>query len=72
MQQHAVKITPETPADLLKNTTAAANDQSLLLQEVVPLEYRLQGDRINLDRVAHQARAAQAQLVRQLFARFFK
>jgi len=72
MQQQAVKITPEHTADLLHATAAPANDPSMLLQEVVPLEYRLKGDRINLDRVEHQTRAAQAQLVRQIFARVFK
>ncbi|MDR9467664.1 hypothetical protein [Marinospirillum sp.] len=72
MNQQAVKTTPEyTSTDLLNTTAAPANDQSMLLQEVVPLEYRLRGDRINLDRVSHQVRAAKANLVRHFFSRLF-
>ena len=72
MQPQAVNITPEhIHADLLHTTAAPANDQSMLLQEVIPLEYRLTGDRINLDRVENQARSAQAQLVRRVFSRIF-
>ncbi|WP_114417509.1 hypothetical protein [Marinospirillum perlucidum] len=69
MNQQAANQFPEYTTDLLNTTAAAANDQHLQIKEVLPLEYRLNNDRIDLQRVHRQVRAAKAQLVRQFFAR---
>ncbi|SFC01507.1 hypothetical protein SAMN05660443_1145 [Marinospirillum celere] len=56
--------TDYTSEERLDTAAVAANDQTMQFQEVVPLEYRLNAGRIDLEKVERQARAARANWLR--------
>lgn len=69
MNSQVINLAPDyTTEEHLDTATVAANDQNMQLQEVVPLEYRLNAGRIDIEKVERQARNARAQWIRSWFA----